>query len=407
MKRDIIFAVVVLLFASAATGQSSFVKGYIVDNANNKTPCWIRNIGAAESAGNYEYRFEEKGDIFPVSLAKVQEFGIDNKLKCIRALIPVDVSDERILRLEEAEKEPEWDQGHAYLKVLFEGELACLYSYFSEGKELFYYRLREGAIQPLYYKEFRLELNPGIVEKTVKNNAYREQLKRDLPCPDTASMASMSYTRKALLGYFKNCHDYQQAAYVIPEYSLPQKGKFVLGFALSANKMEMSVQDQDAALLVTFSPENSIGFGLEAEYVFAFNNHKWSLFAEGNYYSYYSDYSDNSYNNNHSGYVVDYKTIEIPVGINYYAHLNQQHRIFIKAAVAPHFVLADSGIQFGADVGSECSSSTRSFVALGYSFKRLSCEARFYSTQNLTQNLYNRGSDYKQMSFRVSYALLK
>jgi len=168
--------------------------------------------------------------------------------------------------------------------------------------------------------------------------------------------------------------------------------------------MEMSVQDQDAALLVTFSTETSIGMGIEAEYVFAFNNYKWSVFAEGNYYSYFSDYSDNSYNNNHEGYIADYKTIEVPLGINYYAHLNQDHRLFVKAGFAPHFVLNKSGIQFASDVRYDFASSTRSFAAVGYCYKRWSGEARFYTTQNLTQNLYSRGSDYKQISFRLTYA---
>lgn len=387
--------------------QKSFVKGYIVDNADNKTDCLIRNMGNAESSMKYVYQLEGDEEITAISLAKIKEFGIDGGLKCIRALIAIDISDEVISRPEEAEKGPEWDEGHAYLKVLVEGELATLYSFFSEGEETFYYRIDTSAIQPLYHKEYRVEITPGVLEQKIKDNTFREQLKNNLSCANNSRSETVDYTRKGLIKYFEDFHNCKSGKYQTPELSQFKKGKFVFKAGASFNQMDMSAKDLTTGSAVSFSKENSFGFGVEAEYIFAFNNYKWSVFAEANYYSYYSDYSNNTYNSQHDGYVADYKTIEVPLGINYNMYLNADNRIFVKVAYVPHFILNESSIKFKSEADYKYSEATRTFAAIGYSYKRLSGEVRFYSKHNITQNIYQRGTDYSQLSFRLSYTLLK
>lgn len=388
-----------------AFAQKSFEKGYIIDNADNKTHCLIRNMGNAESSMKYVYRLTDDEEFTIISLAKIKEFGIDGGFKCIRALIAIDISDEIISRPEEAEKGPEWDEGHAYLKVLVEGELATLYSYFSEGKETFYYSVGTSAIQPLYHKEYRLEITPGVVEQKMKDNTFREQLKNNVSCAGSSRPETVDYTRKGLIKYFEDFHNCKDAKLQTLQLSQFKKGKLVFKAGASFNQMEMNAKDLTSGSAVSFSKESSMGFGVEAEYIFAFNNYKWSVFAESNYNSYYSDYSSNSYNSRHDGYVADYKTIEVPLGINYNMYLNDNNRIFVKVAYVPHFILNESSIKFNSEADYEFSEATRTFAAVGYSFKRLSGEVRFYSKHNITQNLYERGTDYSQLSIRLSYAL--
>ncbi|WP_372772941.1 hypothetical protein [Mangrovibacterium sp.] len=387
--------------------QSSFEQGYYIDNAGSKTTCWIRNVGTAESAGKYEYRVDPDGDIAPFSLAKVAEFGIENKLKCIRALIAVDITPERIKREEQASQEPEWDMGHAFLKVLVDGDAAKLYSYFTEGEELFYFQTDSSKILLLRHKVYSLEITPGIVEKKLVDNTYRDQLVNYLPCPERLDPQSLSYSRKALMAYFQVYNECQQASYSHPEYAQHKRGRFSIKLGASFNRMEMSVSEQTAGMSIYFSDEYSPGFSAEAEYILAFNNYKWGLFSELNYYSYFSGYSENSVNDNHDGYVVDYKTIEFPFGVNYYMHLNKNNHLYVRLAFAPHVVLSKSSILLNADEGHGFSNVSRSFVGVGYNYKRLSCEARFYSRQDLTSNLHQRGSEYGQISFRLTYALFQ
>lgn len=389
-----------------AFGQKNFNRGYIVDNANVKTDCWIQNVGNAESSSGYVYRLNEKSEITAVLLAKIKEFGTKKDFKCIRALIAVDISNGNISRPEDAGKGPEWDEGHAYLKVLVEGELATLYSYFTEGKKLFYYSVGDSTIQPLQHKEYNLEVAYGVVEK-IYDNSYREQLMENVACGDTKKLETLAYTKKSLIKYFEDFHKCKDADIYTYELSQHQKGKFALKAGVSFNRMDMSAKDLKAGSSIFFTKESSIGYGIEAEYVFAFNNYKWSVFTESNYYNYYSDYSTNSYNSNHDGFVVDYSTIEIPIGVCHYMYLNPENRFFVKVAYVPHIILDGSNIKFNSEATYELAAAPRTFAGIGYSYKRLNCEARFYSKQNITQNLYQRGSDYSQFSVRLSYTLLK
>lgn len=92
--------------------QSGFKEGYIVNNRQERTDCLIRNIGNEESANNYEYRLKESKEIEKITLSKIEEFGIDNELKCIRAIIIIDVSRNNIQSLQDTI--PDWEEGHAF-----------------------------------------------------------------------------------------------------------------------------------------------------------------------------------------------------------------------------------------------------------------------------------------------------
>jgi hypothetical protein len=394
-----------LCLSSAA--QLKFIEGYIITNNHKKTDCLIRNSGNAESSMNFEYKLKDDNKIEKIELSKIEEFGVENEMKFVRALIKIDVSPNRITRLKDTINSPEWEEGHAYLKILVEGKLATLYSYFTEGKSLFFYSIEKSATEPLFYKEYHLEITPGIVEQTLLNNAYREQLQKYLACGNSDEVSKLSYTNKDLVKYFINFHICKGADYTVPKSTQINKGRFRFKFGTNLNRIKLVAQDYTDASKVTFSSENSFGFGIEAEYLLPFNNYKWSLFAESNFYSYHTVYSDNVFNLLHDGYIVDYNTIELPTGVNYYLNFNPNHRLFLRVAFVPHFILDGSYIAFNSDVHYSFSSASRMLFGVGYNYRRLSMEFRYYSTQNITQNIYKRGSELSQISLRVSYAILQ
>lgn len=169
----------------------------------------------------------------------------------------------------------------------------------------------------------------------------------------------------------------------------------------------MESEDFAVASKITFSPEKSVGYTAEIEYLFSFNTYKWSFFAESNYYTYNTDYSENGLNSSNDGYRVDYKTLELPLGINYYMHIGPNHRLFLRGAYVPHYILSSSNITYNSPVSNEFTTSSRMMIGAGYNYRRLSAEIRFYSGLNLTQNLYRRGSDLSQLSFRLTYTVFK
>ena len=283
--KHVIFFVFFFGLCLISAAQLKFIEGYIITNNHKKTDCLIRNNGNAESSMNFEYKLKDDNKIEKIELSKIEEFGVENEMKFVRALIKIDVSPDRITRLKDTVNSPEWEEGHAYLKILVEGKLASLYSYFLEGKSLFFYSIGNSATEPLFYKEYRLEITPGIVEQTLLNNAYLEQLKQDLPCGDPAEVSKVSYTKKDLVKYFINYHLCKGADYTVPENTQMNKGSFRFKFGTNLNRIKLVAQDGVDASKVTFSSENSFGFGVEAEYLIPFNNYKWSLFAESNFYS--------------------------------------------------------------------------------------------------------------------------
>ncbi|HEY3388677.1 MAG TPA: hypothetical protein VGK38_03835 [Prolixibacteraceae bacterium] len=400
---SILFSAITLF----SVAQMKFVDGYIVTNNHKKTDCLIRNSGNAESLMNFEYKLNGNKKIEKIELAKIEEFGIKNELRCVRALIKIDASPDRITQLKDTINSPEWEEGHAYLKMLVDGKLASLYSYFDEGKTLFFYSKGNSAIEPLFYKESRLEITPGIIEKNLTNNTFRNQLAEYLDCRGLKEVSKISYSKKDLVQYFIDYHKCKAADFDVPKNSIVSKGSFRLKLGTSLNRIKMEAQDYTDASKISFSPENSLGFGIEAEYLLPFNNYKWSFFAESNYYSYKSDYSDNVFNQLHDGYIVDYKTIELPVGITYYLNVNQNQRLFLRGAFVPDFILSGSYIAFHSEAHYSFAPASRMLFGIGYNCRQINAEIRYYSGQNITQNTYKRGSDLSQISFRVSYILYK
>ncbi len=403
--------IILSIFFSGVTlfsvAQMKFVDGYIVTNNHKKSDCLIRNSGNAESLMNFEYKLNGNKKIERIELAKIEEFGIENELKCVRALIKIDVSTDRITQLKDTIKSPEWEEGHAYLKILVAGNLASLYSYFDEGKTHFFYSIGNSSIEPLFYKESRVEITPGIVQQNLINNTYQNQLRQYLSCSDPDKVNKISYTKKDLIQYFIDYHICKVSDFVVPKNSLIKKGSFRLKVGTSVNRIKMEAQDFSDASKIAFSPENSLGFGVEAEYLLPFNNYKWSFFVESNYYSYKSDYSDNVFNLLHDGYIVDYKTVELPIGITYYLNVNQRQRLFLRGAFVPDFVLSGSYIAFHSETHYSFAPTSRTLFCIGYNYGQISAELRYYSGQNITQNTYKRGSELSQISLRVSYILYK
>lgn len=385
--------------------QQKFREGYIVLNNHQKKVCLIRNSSnATESLTNYEYRLKDDDKIEKIELAKIEEFGVDNEFKFLRALIKIDVSPNKITHLKDTASGPEWDQGHAYLRVLVDGKSASLYSYYKGGKNIFFFRVGDSAIEPLVYKEYKLEITSGYVEQSLVNNTFHEQLRHYLSCEKTEDISKVSYTQKDLIKYFTSYQLCDDSAYVIPHIQI-ERGSLRLKAGTSFNTVQLDVKAMtDTWPKLIFEHENKWGFGAEAEYLFSFNNYKWSLFTEANYYAYHSNKVNVT---EYNGSVIHYSTLEFPVGVTYYMNLVKEHRLFIRGGFVPHIIMDGSGLSFNTPVVYDLTAASRMMLGVGYNFNRLNAELRFYSPENITQNLYKRGSEFSQSSFRFSYTLFR
>lgn len=394
------FCIVFLLFSAICFGQNT--NGYVVNNKGEITQCFLHNNGVSESTGEYVYRLPSEKTFNPVDIAKIQEFAVVNQVKCVRELIQIDVTPNRIKNAKEAEQMPEFDEGHAYLKVLYEGDLASLYSYYNEGITFFYYRVGQSSIELLYYKEYLVEVASGVVESRIKNNRYKEQLREALQIQDESKLKKLSYTKNSLVKLFENYHK-EQAAIGRNNTKNDTKPVFKVRGGITANHFSAKMQDVGDAAFVAFKESNSIGYGLELEYSFAFNRNNLAVFAGGNYASYYSDYSDHSIRSTHDGYIWDYYSIDLPVGLRYYDQLFPKGRLLFELGYCPHIILDKSELFLKSDRPNEFSSASNVMFGAGVSFGRLYVIGRLFSKNNITQNLYKRGSEQKQWSISVQY----
>lgn len=400
----VLFLFLAISFTTYA--QRGFKEGYIVNNRHERIDCLIRNVGNEESTMNYEFRLGEDKPIEKIELTKIEEFGIDDELKCIRALISLDVSRRYIKSIQDTTIQ--WDEGHAYLKTLVEGEFASLFSYYFEKESLFFYSKDGNTIEPLVHKEYSVGTTPIMQQQILRDNTYQEQLKQQLSCGTSENAHKVSYTKKDLIKYFIDYHTCKNSDYYQFESTHIKKGKLFIKPGIHINNNQLTIKNPvDAAPRASFVKENSVGYGLELEYMIPFNNYAWSFFAEGNYLSYNADkiaLNDNQNASLYDGYMIDYKTIEMPFGINYNVNMNQNQRLYVKVAFAPHFILSESYIAFNESNKESFSSSSRFLVGLGYSFQNLGVELRYYTPQNITQNIYKRGSDFTQLSMKLSYS---
>ncbi len=394
-----------LLICFLSSAQLKFKEGYIVNNRHERTDCLIRNAGNEESTMHFVYKLQGSKEEHKIELSKIEEFGIENELKCIRSMVSIDASRDRITNMRDTVRE--WQEGHAFLKVLVEGELASLYEYHDYGKPLYFYTLKGSNMIPLIYKKYHVEIAANFVEQILYDNSFREQLKEHLPCGSRNNSDRISYTKKDLVRYFENYYNCTNSAYSTYN-TLIKKGVLLLKPAVSINRIEMGIHDPiDSAPKVYFDQANSIGFGIETAYIFPYNRYKWGIFAEANYLTYKTETIFVGEEMNpplYTGYAIDYKSIEFPIGLTYYIHLDKNNRLFAKAAYVPYMILSESYIAFSESYRSNFSASSHLFFGLGYNYRNLALECKYYTPTNITQNIYKRGSDLHRIAFTISYA---
>jgi len=389
-----------------SSAQVKFKAGYIINNRHERTPCLIRNIGNEESTMTFEYKLNNSKNIQKIELSKIEEFGIEDELKCIRALIPIDMSRDRIKNIKDTLSQ--WEEGHAFLNVLVEGKSASLYSYHDYGTPLFFFSMEDSNIVPLVYKKYQVEPTPNFIQQILYDNSFRDQLNMYLACDDKKNADGISYTKKDLVRYFEDYYQCKNDNYTTYKSIQVRDGILLLKPSINLNSVQLGIRNSvDAGPMIYFDKENSVGFGIETEYIFPFNRYKWSAFVEANYLAYKtnnvtvgSEINPPSY----TGHAIDLKSIEFPVGIKYHVNLDKNNRLFVKAAYVPYAILSESYIAFSNSYRENFSSSSHLLFGLGYNYRALEMEFRYYTPTDITQNIYNRGSNLNQTRFRISYA---
>lgn len=156
----------------------------------------------------------------------------------------------------------------------------------------------------------------------------------------------------------------------------------------------------------------SLGLGIEVEQIVAKNN-KWALTFEPTYH--YANGSltaiDENYSNERMTYTMNYKAVDLPIGIRHYMFLNDKSSFYLDGQFSfninlnSNFIFVDSS---GKERRNLKLYSTPNFnLGFGYKYNnKYGVQIRYSSARSLTGKYLNWLSDYNSLSFILSYNIL-
>ena len=144
---------------------------------------------------------------------------------------------------------------------------------------------------------------------------------------------------------------------------------------------------------------NKLAFriGLEFEFIMGFNKNKWAVIIEPTYQYFKAEDNDIT---NLSNTNVDYKSLELPIGVRHYLFLNNNSKIFINGSFIYDFVL-NSKVR-----NLDASSSLNLAMGVGYNYnQKYSVEFRYHTNRDILTDYNAWNSDFKTISIIFGYTI--
>lgn len=397
------------LLCISATAQINFEKGYFINNTNEKTGCYIRNVDWRSNPSSFEYKMnsdDSKSLIGDISV--VSEFAIDGGGKYKRYEVNIDKSEISMNNLPTS-KYPVWQKETLFLKVLAEGD-ATLYYYVGENTFKFFYSTKTVPVEQLVYIRYRNEADNQVIKE---NEGYKQQLYNNVRIEGMVvdDFRNIEYKKNDLIKYFMKFNNLEnpEKAQIIKK----EKGIFKLKITAGVSSARMDIRDPDT--FTDFSTDVSkiaFDFGAEVEYVLPFNKNKWSIFLNPTYQKFDAEKkfitSDGLIPPHYTEHTtkVDYTSISIPLGIRYYMFLNKDSKLFINAIYSlnlssnSEIVFDDSGVM-------KIEPDNNAGIGLGYNFKdKFGVEFRVNFIRETLTDYINWIGAYTTIGAQLSYKIL-
>jgi hypothetical protein len=396
MRIQLFATFIFIIIHVTCQAQIKYEKGYIIKNDNQRIECFIRNADWELNPTNFKYSLSQDGEIENGNIDDINEFGIYNVIKYVKAKVHVDQSSVVLNRLSD-ERNPVFVKEQVFLKVLVEGK-ASLFVHRAGEPWHFFYSMGD-SITPLVYKRY---LSPtataeGRFGQILENETYKQQLINNLKCQGISTQAEiqrMKYAKKELVKLFVKYNECTQSDYVNYD-EMQDRGRDVfnlsirpgLGFnSFAVTKVPSSTSNM---FNMDFAAKTNLRLGVEFEYILPFFKNKWSLAIEPTYNSFRTEEQKEAAVS--GGILIgkmDYSAIEFPMSLRYYSFINESSKIFFNAS----YVI---GTNIGSPLAYERRDGSvfRSFdmsnpkmvaAGLGYKYKnRLCVEIRYYQSRNL------------------------
>lgn len=400
---------VIWLTAITAAGllhaQIKFEKGYFVNNSGQRTEALIKNLDWKNNPTEFEFKTDESSsEIKKETIKNIQEFGIDNEQRYIRKTVMIDGSSKQLNNLSN-ERKPEFTEETVFLKYVVEGKADLLY-YENGNLEKFFISTNDSDVKQLIYKPYYI--NASAV---AYNEDYKKQILDNLNCGvDLTDVNNLKYKSNDLVKVFLKYNECSNSTVINYNQNYEKRDLFNLTIRPGINLSSFEISNSSFATSESNKFDNKIAFriGLEAELILPFNKNKWAVFAEPTYQYYKAEKDFVVYQGQASENIrtrsIDYKSIEIPIGIRYYLFLNDKSKIFINAAYNVDFEM-NSNIYYDFQSLKIASASNFAFGA-GYKYNdKFVVEFRTSTKRDLLQNNTVLNTGYRTSSIILGYTL--
>jgi hypothetical protein len=397
MRKQLLVIILITISSFESYAQIIFEKGYFIDETNKRIECLIKNIDWKQNPTEFEYKLSEQDESKMADIKSVKEFGVDSVSKYIRSVVKIDRSSEDLDKLSN-NSNPIFKEEQLFLKVLVAGN-ANLYEYIDADLKRYFYSTDDGTIEQLVHKSYKMS-NSRIGE----NNNYKQQLWNDLKCADfnISRFENLDYEKKELVPFFVEYSKCNNQDYTNFEEK-QKKDLFNLTFRPGLNYSSLEIQNS----AISDSRETDFGysigfrFGMEAEFILPYNKNKWGILIEPTYQHYKLEHSKETSSASVGILVtkVDYKSIELPIGVRHYFYFNEKSKLFTNISYAVDFSL-NSSIKFSYNddtMRSELDIKSGSNLAIGVGYKygdRYSLEVRYNTKREIISDHASWTSNY-------------
>jgi outer membrane autotransporter protein len=201
---------------------------------------------------------------------------------------------------------------------------------------------------------------------------------------------------------YNECNNYNYTNYDPKQ----KKDLFHLSIRPGINYGSLEIQHNPADYRAAdFGGSIGIRLGIETEFVLPFNKNKWGIIAEPTYQYYKTKVQEES-SKVYGGILVtqvDYKSIELPIGMRHYFYLNDKSKLFVNVSFVYDFELKSS-IKFlrnNNTLISDLEIKTKVNLALGMGYKynnRYSIEIRYNTNREILSDYIQWQSKYKSLN---------
>ncbi|MFP3594267.1 outer membrane beta-barrel protein [Chryseobacterium sp. SIMBA_038] len=395
----------IILFSCASFAQIKFEKGYFINNSGEKSEVLIKNLDWKNNPIEFEYKLDDSSKSIKEDISNVQEFAINDGDKYVRQTVMIDRSSNDLKFLSQT-REPKFEKNEVFLKYLVEGKASLLY-YENGNLRRFFFTSNTDEVKQLVYKSYYINQS-----QIAYNEDFKKQLAEVLNCGiDNKEIQILNYNAKSLTKIFNKNSQCLTGSSISYTDKKEKQDVFNLTITPGISMSSFQINNLNYPSEETkFDKKFSFRIGAEFEYVLPFNKNKWSLFIEPTY-QYYKDEKESTtfYTGTpverHLQHSIDYKYIEIPLGIRHYFFLNNQSRLFLNAAYVTNINL-NSTFKSGYYTTDTVSTQGNFMIGAGYKYNKLSAEFRIATSKDILGNYLSARSHFNSVSLILGYTIL-